>query len=199
MMTDAFHWTDSLPRLEGERIVLRQLTDADVPALFSIFSDEEVVKYWSSPAMVDLAAAEALLASIRQGLRGRELFQWGIAPRESDEVIGTCTLYQLDMAHRRAELGFALRRASWGAGIASEAVTTLLSFAFDALGLHRIEADADPDNERSIRVLERHGFRREGYLRQRWHHLGEWRDAVFLGLLRSEFVTRSSDVMKRPV
>lgn len=49
--------------------------------------------------------------------------------------------------------------------------------------LHRLEADADRDNDRSIRALERQGFKREGYLRERWHHLGEPRDTVFLGLL----------------
>ena len=188
MTPDTFDWTDTLPRLDGERIVLRQLTDADVPALFAIFGDDEVVRYWSSPAMENLAAAEALLEDIRRGLRDRELFQWGIALRDSDEVIGTCTLYQLDMMHRRAELGFALRRQSWGGGFAAEAVTLVLTFAFEMLGLHRIEADADPDNARSIGMLERLGFRREGYLRERWHHLGEIRDSVFLGLLRSEFV-----------
>ena len=141
--------------------------------------------------MENLAAAEALLEDIRRGLRDRELFQWGIALRDSDEVIGTCTLYQLDMMHRRAELGFALRRQSWGGGFAAEAVTLVLTFAFEMLGLHRIEADADPDNARSIGMLERLGFRREGYLRERWHHLGEIRDSVFLGLLRSEFVPAS--------
>ena len=63
----------------------------------------------------------------------------------------------------------------------------LPSLTFEALDLHRLEADADPDNERSLRVLERQGFRREGYLRERWHHLGEVRDGVLLGLLRREW------------
>jgi RimJ/RimL family protein N-acetyltransferase len=71
--------------------------------------------------------------------------------------------------------------------LATEAVQLLLDFAFGTLGLHRIEADADPRNERSLRLLERQGFRREGYLRERWHHNGEIQDAIFLGLIRSEW------------
>ena len=69
----------------------------------------------------------------------------------------------------------------------SEALTALLEFAFGVLGLERIEADADPRNERSLRLLERQGFRREGYLRERYHLEGEIQDAVFLGLLRREW------------
>ena len=76
---------------------------------------------------------------------------------------------------------------TWGRGFASDAVATVIGFSFNAMNLHRLEADADPDNERSLRVLERQGFRRQGYLRERWHHLGELRDTVLLGLLRREW------------
>ena len=140
--------------------------------------------------MPDLAAAKEMLDRIQENYRNRQLFQWGVALRESDEVIGTCTLYNLDRKHRRAEIGFALRRASWGGGYASEVLALAIPFAFETLDLHRLEADADPENERSLRLLERHGFRREGYLRERWHHLGELRDTVFLGLLRHEYAGR---------
>ena len=85
------------------------------------------------------------------------------------------------------EVGFALGRSAWGHGLATGALEVLINFAFDALDLHRLEADVDPENESSLRVLERQGFRREGYLRERWHHLGEIRDTVFLGLLRREW------------
>lgn len=187
-----FAWGDRIPQLTGDRIVLRPIEDSDLLSLFAIYSDEEVVKYWSSPAMTALAEAEELLVSIRSGFAKRELFEWGVALRETDELFGTCTLYNLDVRHRRGEIGFALRRTHWGRGFASEALSLALSFAFERLDLHRIEADADPENVQSLRLMERHGFKREGYLRERWHHLGEVRDAVFLGLLRSEWTTRST-------
>ena len=114
----------------------------------------------------------------------------GIAQVEGDRVVGTCTLFRIDARHRRAEVGFALARATWGRGLASEALATALRFAFETLDLHRIEADADPRNERSLGLLERHGFRREGYLRERYHVSGEVQDSVVLGLLRSEWQNR---------
>ena len=63
-----------------------------------------------------------------------------------------------------------------------------MRFAFEELGLRRIEADVDPRNEASIRLLERLGFQREGYLRERWLVDQEINDTVFYGLLRREWL-----------
>jgi ribosomal-protein-alanine N-acetyltransferase len=180
-------WGDELPTIEGRHVVLRPLRDADGPGILAIFGDPEVMRFWSSPALSDITAAAALIEDIRTAFRDRRLFQWGVSLRDRDEVIGTCTLLNVDRDHRRAEIGFALRRDHWGRGLASDAVGALIGFSFETLDLHRLEADVDPQNERSIRVLERQGFQREGYLRERWHHLGDVHDGVFMGLLRREW------------
>lgn len=178
---------DQLPTLTAKRVRLRWLTEADIPALFNIFSDPEVARFWSSPPYKDLEAAAALLAEIRDYFRRGTLFQWGVALRESDLVIGTCTLASLDTQNRRAEVGFALHRDHWKNGYMSEALTALLHHAFDDMKLHRIEADVDPRNVASIRALERFGFQREGYLRERWLVGGEINDSVLYGLLEREW------------
>jgi RimJ/RimL family protein N-acetyltransferase len=177
----------SLPTLDTERLRLRPMSARDVPALYAIFGDPEVCRYWSRPAMPDESDAAALLAHIQRGFAERSLFQWGIALRDGDGVIGTCTLHALEVQHRRAEIGFALGRAHWGRGYIAEALPRLVSYAFSELALHRLEADADPRNAGSIRALERLGFQREGYLRERYHLLGELQDAVVFGLLRREW------------
>ena len=175
-----------LPTLESPRARLRPLGPSDVPALFAIFSDPETMRYWSSPAMLDPTEAEALLRDIQaQGETGT-LFQWGIARREDDLVIGTCTLHRIDRTHRRAELGYALRRDQWGRGLAHEVLIALLDHAFDTLNLHRLEADIDPRNAASIRSVERLGFRLEGHLRERYRVNGEIQDALIYGLLAPE-------------
>ena len=176
----------SLPTLTTERLALRWLTPADVPTLFEIFSDPVVTRYWSTPPLSDLGAAERLLTQIEECFRTGTLFQWGVARRADDRVIGTCTLASVSPEHRRAELGYALGRSYWGHGYMAEALLALLHYAFGTLRLHRIEADVDPRNAASIRALERLGFRREGYLRERYHVNGELQDSVFYGLLRSE-------------
>lgn len=178
---------DRLPTLDTPRLRLRWLEPADVPALLAVFGDPSVCRYWSRPPLPDLAAAAELRHEIVGCFAERSLFQWGIAERATDRVIGTCTLAALSAEHRRAEVGFAVARAEWGRGYASEALGALLAFAFERLGLHRLEADADPRNAASVRVLERAGFVREGYARERYFLAGEVQDAVLFGLLRREW------------
>jgi ribosomal-protein-alanine N-acetyltransferase len=178
---------DRLPTIEGRQVRLRWLTDADVDALHRVFSDPRVMRYWLTPPFADRAAAVAYLAQIRAGFADQTLFQWGVARREDDAVIGTCTLFRFEPLHRRAELGYALAFDSWKQGRMSDALRALLRFAFDTLGLHRIEADVDPRNAASIALLARLGFEQEGLLRQRWHVNGELQDALFFGLLAPEW------------
>ena len=175
-----------LPTLAAQRVRLRWLTAADVPALFAIFGDAEVTRYWSHAAFATLAAAEELLRQIHDTFRVRTLFQWGLELKATGAIIGTCTLGSLDATHRRAELGYALARAYWGQGYIAEALPVVLHFAFERLGLHRLTADVDPRNGPSLRALQRLGFQREGYLRQHYHVNGEVCDGVLFGLLRSE-------------
>lgn len=180
-----FAWGDQVPSLAGKRIVLRPMAEDDAARVLAIFGDAEVVRYWSRPPLADLTAAAALLDEIQEGFFRRRTFQWGIG--QGNDLIGTCALSALSFAHRRAEVGFVLRRDRWGQGLASEALALLFAFCFDTLALHRLEADVDPDNERSLRVLGRLGFQREGRLRERWNTYGQPRDGLFLGLLRHEW------------
>jgi len=178
----------SLPTLQGQRVKIRWLKDADLPALFKIFSNSEVTRYWSSPPLQQRDDAEQLLGDIRSLFRSRTLFQWGVARLEDDAVIGTCTLARLDAQHRVAEVGFALARDCWGRGSMKEALTLMIDFAFSGLGLRRLEADVDPRNTASLRLLERFGFKQEGLLRERYCMNRELQDAVLLALLRREWV-----------
>jgi ribosomal-protein-alanine N-acetyltransferase len=185
---------DRLPTLTGARVHLRWLVAGDVSALHEVFSHPQVMRYWSRPPFTDAAHGEAraLLASIERAFTHQTLFQWGIARREDDRVVGTCTLAHVDASNRRAELGYALGRAHWGHGLMGEALAILLSFAFTDLGLRRLEADVDPRNAPSIQTLERLHFQREGLLRERWEVGGEVQDSALFGLLGRDWAARAS-------
>ena len=185
---------DRLPTLEGARVRLRWLVPSDVGALYAIFSHPEVMRYWSYLPYEREEQAEELLLAIHRMFTDQSLFQWGIARREDDHVIGTCTLSSVDANQLRAELGYALGHAHWGQGIMSEALELLLPFAFGEMGLRRLEADVDPKNVASVRSLERLGFQREGYLRERWFVGGETQDSFFYGLLRREWDARKASL-----
>src|SRR5687768_9479854 len=146
----SFDWGSRLPVLHTPRLTIRPLSESDVADLFAVFSDPIVMRYWDGVPMKSLDDAMRYIDHIHHGFRRRELFQWGIADNGTNAVLGTCTLIHLSMLHQRAEIGFALRQERWGQGLGSEAVRKVIEFAFDTLHLHRIEADVDPRNERSI-------------------------------------------------
>jgi RimJ/RimL family protein N-acetyltransferase len=174
-------------RLPAARVTLRTLTAADVPTLFGFFSDPEVTRYWSRPPMTHLARARTLVRDIRAGYRSGDSLQLGVE-RNSDEIlIGTCTLFHFYPNCRRAEIGYALGSTYWGQGFMHEALQTLLTFAFEDLSLHRLEADIDPRNAASARSLERLGFVWEGHLRERWIVADVISDSDVYGLLRREW------------
>lgn len=176
-----------LPTLVAPRVQLRWMESRDLDDLYAVYSDPEVVRYWSHTAWPHRDEATIYLEAIENGFQAGDLFQWGIALRGDDRVIGTVTLYAVDHTQGRAEIGFALARDHWGRRYAREALTVLVEHAFDALALRRIEADVDPRNLPSLRTLENLGFRREGYLRQRWQVAGELQDSVLMGLLAADW------------
>jgi RimJ/RimL family protein N-acetyltransferase len=177
----------AVPTLAAERVTLRPLSADDVYALFAIFSDVEVARYWSRPPMTHLAQARAMLRQVREGYRSGETLQFGIERKEDAAVIGTCTLFHIHPQSRRAELGYALGSAYWRQGYMHEALQRLARYAFEDLDLIRLEADIDPRNEPSERTLLRLGFVREGYMRERWIVAGVVSDSAVFGLLRREW------------
>ena len=176
---------DRLPTLPTARTLLRALTHADAEQLFEVFSDPETMRYWSSEPHRDPRQTAAMVAAIEQGFERRTVLQWGIESADHGHLLGTVTLLPAG-EQPRAELGVILGRAHWGLGLAGEAQRAVIGFAFGELGLHRLEADAHPDNRASLHSLERLGFRREGLLRERWLVAGEFSDSVILGLLATD-------------
>ncbi|NUO77961.1 MAG: GNAT family N-acetyltransferase [Lysobacter sp.] len=177
------------PLLRGERIVLRGPRDEDADALFALFSEPQVMRYWSRPPMRGRDEAQALIDSIREGQQQRTMLNWVIADA-ADTAVGSCTLFRFDAAHRRAELGYALHPSQWGRGIAREATSLALDWAFGGLGLHRVDAGIDPDNDASRALLHRLGFVTEGRQRESFFVGDRVTDSELLGLLAADWRAR---------
>lgn len=176
--------------LPTKRLDLRALTDADIPALFEMFSNPEVMRFWSSPPLTELTQAKQMLAGFYEDYSTRNALNLGIERRADNLLVGTCTLFQFHIASRRAELGYALGRPFWGSGYMHEALEAFIAYAFETLDLNRLEADIDPRNHASARTLERLGFQKEGHLRERWIVSGEVSDTWLYGLLRRNWLER---------
>jgi len=180
--------SNTLPIITTDRVVLRWVSENDIDSLYEVFSDPHVMRYWATPPYTTREAAVELQREIASGNENETMIKWGLALRDSDRLIGTTTLFNLNLDNGRAEIGYALGRAHWGKGYMNEALQGLLTHAFEVMQLRRLEADVDPRNAGSIRTLERLGFQREGFLRERWHVNGETQDAIFYGLLRREWL-----------
>jgi RimJ/RimL family protein N-acetyltransferase len=173
--------------LESERLRLRALAVRDAADVYALYADRAAVRFGYAPPMNGLDDAQRVIQETITLARGGTLFHFGVADREHDRIVGHATLFNWDRPQRRAEIGYSIRRDLWGQGFGSEAVATLIAFGFERLDLRRLEADADPRNAASIRLLEKLGFVREGYLRERWEIDGEIQDAVYFGLLRRDW------------
>ncbi len=173
------------------RVRLRRMDEADVPALFAVYSDEEATRYLARPRMTERAHAEEMLARIQAGYADGTSLQLAIERNADGAFLGVCLLFNFNPRGARAEIGYILGRQHWRRGYLSEALPALIDHAFGAMGLNRLEADIDPRNTASARVLERLGFRREGLLRERWIVNGESSDSAIYGLLRQEWSARS--------
>lgn len=185
-----------LPTIQGDGVQLRAIVRGDVEAIYRLFSDPDVTRHMSLARLHTLTDAERFLASIQEHFRNHSLYQWGIS-EPGAPLTGTVTFAGLDADNRRAEIGFALLPEARGRGLMTRAVSAALDFGFAQMNLHRVEANVDPDNEPSIRLLQRLGFRREGLLRERWLVAGEARDAVLFGLLAPEWAERAAAARTR--
>jgi RimJ/RimL family protein N-acetyltransferase len=175
------------PPLGTERLTLRPLVAGDAAALFIVFSDTEVMRYWSSPPWETMEQASRYVASANEGLAKGATLRFGIELVETGELIGQVALYSFDQQNRRCDVGYALGRAYWGQGYLREALEVLLEHAFGALDLNRVEADIDPRNTASAKALTRLGFLSVGVLLVGLIVGGEVCDTELYGLLRSDW------------
>ena len=179
------------PTLTTARLQLRRMEPRDTEALYTIYADKETMRYYGEPYQsreeLDLA-----LTLRQEDYAARRAIRWGIALKDSDILIGSCGFHHFDEGHFRAETGYILNRAYWGQGIMAEALTAIISYGFDEMGLRRIEAIIDIANERSKGVLLKLGFQYEGNLRQRYRIGDRFEDEHYFGLLRDEWLARQN-------
>jgi RimJ/RimL family protein N-acetyltransferase len=184
------NFPETFPVLTTPRLVLRETETHDAEAVFAMESDPIAMRYWSRPPMREMAEAHAAVDRARGHFPNRVGLRWSIARAEDDLMLGHASVFDFDEQSARAEIGYGLARAHWGRGYMHEALTAVIDLAFGPLGLRRLEADTDPRNEASLRVLERLGFVREGLLRERWQVGDEISDTALLGLLAHEWYAR---------
>jgi [ribosomal protein S5]-alanine N-acetyltransferase len=175
------------PKLETERLILRQVDYGDVEQLYGMLSDAEVAKFDYFYPVASKEEVMKFIERYKRELDENEEITWGIILKETNKLIGTCCLGDFDEGARRAEVGYDITQSEWGRGYATEALGVVIDFGFNVMNLNRIEATITPGNNASVRVLRKLNFTQEGIVRERDLIKGKLEDGIIMSILKREY------------
>ncbi|MCB5182499.1 GNAT family N-acetyltransferase [Streptomyces antimicrobicus] len=176
-------WLDK-PTLHGEAVVLRPVTEDDVPALLPSFTDAEGARLTGSHGTFDEAGLRTWYRT-RHDQDGR--LDLAVVDRATGRTVGEAVLTAWDPDNESCSFRIGLVPGTYGRGIGTEATRLLVGHGFEALGLHRISLEVYAFNPRARRAYEKVGFRVEGVMRDALLWEGERVDATLMSILAPEW------------
>ncbi|MBI3047201.1 MAG: GNAT family N-acetyltransferase [Acidobacteria bacterium] len=184
--TSSSDWRRSLPVLANGDVTLRELELSDAPSLLTMLSTEEVTRFISPPPTT-IEGFERFIEWTHQQRAVGRCIVFGIVPRGMSVAVGLIQVRSLEPRFSTAEWGFALGSPFWGTGLFMEGAQLLVDFAFDIVGIHRLEARASTRNGRGNGVLRKLGALPEGVLRRSFLRHGEYHDQVLWAILETDW------------
>ena len=179
-------WQERLPVLSGRHVRLRELRLSDAPALFAMLTTEEVTRFISPPPTTVEGFERFIVWTLRQRSAGTHVC-YAVTLKEFDTAIGIFQIRQLDPIFETAEWGFAIGSAYWGTGVFGQSAALVMDFAFDTLGVHRLEARAAVRNHRGNGALLKLGAVQEGVLRKSFLLNGRFLDQALYSILSEDW------------
>ncbi|MBQ9760103.1 MAG: GNAT family N-acetyltransferase [Clostridia bacterium] len=179
-----------LPELTTERLTLRKMSLIDVGDMYEYASRNDVTKYVTWYPHPDRAYTNEYLHYIGTRYAAGMFYDWAIVYEPDCKMVGTCGFTSFNFLADSAEVGYVLNPEYWGKGIMKEALTRVLKFGFEHLGLNRIEARYIEENERSRHVMESVGMSFEGVLRSAMLVKGHYVNVGVCSILREEWLKK---------
>jgi ribosomal-protein-alanine N-acetyltransferase len=174
------------PLLESERLLFREIISSDSNDLFLIRTDDKVMRFMDLPKMGSISDAEKWIQSCFESYKTGNGISWGIIEKTSNNFIGYFCYWRIIKEHCRAEIGYALNKKFWGSGYMTECLKAMIKYGFNELQLHSIEANVNPQNENSIKLLEKIGFIKEAYFRENYLYDNKYIDTITYSLLEKD-------------
>ena len=178
------------PLLSSQRLALTPINYEDRDAIFALFSDQGVTKYYDLAPFTQVSQADKLIEFFNIRYKNGEGIRWAIRLKNTDELIGTCGFNSWSVPMKHAFIGYDLSSQYWGKGYAFEAIHMIIKAAFDGLlscgAINRIQADTVPGNNASEALLIKLGFCEEGIRRQSGFWKGQFHDLKCFALLSAE-------------
>ena len=173
---------------DTERLYVRDFKPDDLDEFHKLAQNPDIYKYmpWGPNSEED--TRNFIQMSIEQGSKeSRRFFDVPIILKETHLIVGCIGMRVSSFLHKKADMGYWIKKELWGQGFATEATLGILNFGFQKLKMNKIYATADPENPASIRVLEKIGMKKEGYLKEDMCIRGEYRNSVLMAILKKEF------------
>lgn len=174
------------PVLETKNLTLRKILLTDQKEVYSIRSSKEAMKYFGKHPYKSPAEALGFVYSEVNAFQNHEGIRWAICLKNSDKLIGSAGFWRIDRRHLRGEIGYELLPEFWKKGIMYEALSAIINFGFEKMHFHSIEANTDPLNTASMKLLERLGFVKEGLLKESFYFDGKFYDNVLYSLVKKD-------------
>lgn len=184
MITINFH---PFQNLETERLLLRRIDVNDAEEIFALRSNPETMKYIPRPLALTKEDALEHIAMIEDKIVNNTGINWGITLKGNPKIIGIIGHYKIETENHRSEIGYMSFPESNGKGYMTEAIKAVLTYGFDQLNLHSVEAIIDPANSASERVLQKNGFVKEAHILENEFWDGKFLDTVIYSLLKRNF------------
>jgi RimJ/RimL family protein N-acetyltransferase len=179
-------WRDALPVLNGTNITLREMRTSDAPSLFALLTTEEVTRFISPPPGTVQGFERFIAWAARQRAAGAYAC-FAVTLAESDTAVGIFQLRSTEPGFVTAEWGFALGSPFWGTGLFEKGARLVMEFAFETIGVHRLEARAAVQNGRGNGALRKIGAVQEGILRKSFLRDGEYLDQMLWTVLDEDW------------
>jgi ribosomal-protein-alanine N-acetyltransferase len=179
-------WRQALPVLTGSMVTLRELRLSDAPSLLSMLSTEEVSRFISPPPTT-VEGFERFIAWTHRERAAGNYVCFAVVPHGMDTAIGIFQVRQLEPGFATAEWGFAIGSEFWGTGVFLDGAKMVVSFSFDVIGTHRLEARAAVANGRGNGALRKVGASQEGVLRKSFLRNGEYLDQTLWTILDEDW------------
>ncbi len=175
-------WKQALPVLKAKGITLRELQVGDAASLLALLTTQEVTRFISPPPTTLEGFQRFIQWAQRERQAGRYIC-FAIVPEGYDTAVGLFQVRQLDPMFGTAEWGFAIGSAFWGSGLFVSGAELVIDFAFDVIGVHRMEARAAIENGRGNAALRKLGAVQEGILRKSFLRNGRYLDQALWAIL----------------
>ncbi|MDV7765839.1 GNAT family protein [Peribacillus sp. CSMR9] len=161
------------PNLETDRLILREITHEDAGAIFSCFSNANVIRFYGQDKLESVEQASGFVDFFSKSLKEKRGIRWGIERKGEKGLIGTIGFNAWSPKHKRAEIGYEIHPDHWKKGYMAEAVSKILLYGSETLGLTRIGAVVFIENVPSNNLLKKMGFQQEGVLKNYMYQNGE--------------------------